>query len=597
MPGDGAPGAASGDRNSDMSVRELSELRDLLFGGERRQIEELRRRLDTHELTPEELAEKLPQAIAHRSARDHQLAIALAPTVETAISESVRRNPHEIATAIFPVLGPAIRKAIAETMASLVSTINRAIEHSLSPRGIRWRIESWRTGVPFAQIVIRHALVYRVEQVFLVHAETGLLLAHVPEELAQDADLISGMLTAISDFVNDSFEPRQTGELRAFAAGDVTVLVETGPQAYIAAVVRGQPPESLSFKLQTTLETIHLQWSNPLGAFDGDASAFTTTRPLLADCVEMVLSTDRPSATMGLRRFAWVIPAALIIGALAWWATSGGRRWNAALARLESEPGITIIRSERQGGKRSVTGMRDPLAANPALVLAGMGIDSTDVVARWEPYISTEPALVLERARRVLAPPGGVALGVVGDAIVASGRAPESWIARTAALAPVLPGVGSVDLSRVEPGLPAALDSLRIAIEREHVLFAVGTGSIDDAARTVVTTIAEQMKALARESEPSGYRVTLQVIGRTDPTGSENENLALSRRRAAAVRDLLVSLGVTATALEASATGSSDPLPASTPEDRARINRSVSFVVRARPSSDSPGPRGSERVR
>jgi len=125
-----------------MSVRELSELRELLFGGERRQIDELRRRLDTAELSPEELAEKLPQAIVQRAARDRQLAIALAPTVESAISESVRRNPREIATAIFPVLGPSIRKAIAETMAGLVNTINRAIEHSLSPRGIRWRVES-----------------------------------------------------------------------------------------------------------------------------------------------------------------------------------------------------------------------------------------------------------------------------------------------------------------------------------------------------------------------------------------------------------------------------------------------------------------------
>src|SRR5262249_59213241 len=119
-------------------------------------------------------AEKTPQAIVKRSARDRQLGIALAPTVENAIRESVRRNPREIATAIFPVLGPAIRKAIAETMSGLVNTINRAIEHSLTPQGIRWRFESWRTGVPFAQIVMRHSLVYRVEQVLLVHAETAL---------------------------------------------------------------------------------------------------------------------------------------------------------------------------------------------------------------------------------------------------------------------------------------------------------------------------------------------------------------------------------------------------------------------------------------
>ena len=342
MSDDGAPKTANAGGLGDVSAHELSELRELLFGGERRQLEELRRRLDTTEITPEELAEKLPQAIVQRAARDRQLAIALAPTVENAISESVRRNPHEIATAIFPVLGPSIRKAIAETMAGLVNTINRAIEHSLSPQGIRWRIESWRTGVPFAQIVMRHSLVYRVEQVFLVHSQTGLLLAHVPEGTSDDADLISGMLTAIGDFVNDSFEPKQTGELRTFCAGDLTVLVEPGPQAYVAAVIRGQPPETLPVKLQTTLESIHLHWSNPLATFEGDASGFVTTRPLLEDCIETVLATDRPAKGVALlRRYAWVIPALLVVAAATWWGTRGRRQWNAALDRLEAEPGIT----------------------------------------------------------------------------------------------------------------------------------------------------------------------------------------------------------------------------------------------------------------
>ncbi|HEX6048374.1 MAG TPA: OmpA family protein [Gemmatimonadaceae bacterium] len=597
MSSDGASGTASGDRTSDVSVRELSELRDLLFGNERRQIEELRRRLDTNEISPEELAEKLPQAIVQRAARDRQLALALAPIVETAISESVRRNPHEIATAIFPVLGPSIRKAIAETMAGLVNTINRAIEHSLSPRGIRWRLESWRTGVPFAQIVIRHALVYRVEQVFLVHTKTGLLLAHVPEETGEDADLISGMLTAISDFVNDSFEPKQTGELRAFAAGDLTVLVEPGPQAYIAAVIRGQPPETLPYKLQTTLETIHLQWSNPLCAFEGDATPFTTTRPLLEDCIETVLATDRASAKGGFRRFAWVIPAMLVVGALAWWATSGGRRWNAAVARLEGEPGITVIRSERADGKWNVTGMRDPLAASPSMILAGMGVDTTDVLGRWEPYVSTEPALALERARRLLAPPGGVQLDLVGDTLVGRGRAPEAWIVRATTLAPAILGFAAIDLSGVEPGLPADMESLRGAIEAVRVLFAVGSDVIDSTARREIDAVAERVRALLTAAGRNRYDVTLEVVGRTDPSGSESGNLALSRRRAVAIRDLLATLGVSPALLEPSASGSANPLPASGPIDRARINRSVTFVVRARPSPGRNTPRGAERVR
>ena len=249
MPDERAPWEqASAGVHYDASAADLAELRELILGAERRRLEELERRLDAAGLTREELAELLPEAIALRAGRDRQLARALAPTVESAIGESVRRNPRPIATAIFPVLGPAIRKAIAEALAGLVSSINRALEHSLSPRGLRWRLEAWRTGVPYAQIVLRHALVYRVEQVFLIHADTGLLLAHAvaPELAASDADLISGMLTAIRDFVADSFSrEREAGGLRRFSVGELTVMVEQGPQALIAAVVRGEAPDTL----------------------------------------------------------------------------------------------------------------------------------------------------------------------------------------------------------------------------------------------------------------------------------------------------------------------------------------------------------------
>jgi OOP family OmpA-OmpF porin len=120
------------------------------------------------------------------------LARALAPTIDDAIRESVRQNPRDIATAIFPVLGPAIRKAIAETMAALVASINRTVEHTFSPRGIKWRIEAWRTGNSLR--ADRHQALAGLpgEQIFLIHTETGLLLAHAaPPDLAvADADLI-----------------------------------------------------------------------------------------------------------------------------------------------------------------------------------------------------------------------------------------------------------------------------------------------------------------------------------------------------------------------------------------------------------------------
>jgi OOP family OmpA-OmpF porin len=210
------------------SGTEFAALRQLLVGPERQQLDELADRVEEVAITPQTLADQLPEAIALSSSRDRQLGRALAPTVEAALRESIRRNPREIATAIFPVLGPAIRKAIAETMAGLVRSINSAVEHSFSVQGLKWRVEAWRTGVRYPEVVIKHALVYRVEQVFLIHAETGLLLAHVtaPDLKVPDADLISGMLTAIQDFVRDSFRPGEGGTLTGFTVGEHTVHVE-----------------------------------------------------------------------------------------------------------------------------------------------------------------------------------------------------------------------------------------------------------------------------------------------------------------------------------------------------------------------------------
>ena len=93
------------------------------------------------------------------------LAQALAPSVQETLRESVRRDPHPLADALFPVMGPAIRKSISEALRGMLESFNQALEHSLSARGIKWRLEGFRTGKPFAEIVLMHSLLYRVEQV------------------------------------------------------------------------------------------------------------------------------------------------------------------------------------------------------------------------------------------------------------------------------------------------------------------------------------------------------------------------------------------------------------------------------------------------
>ena len=115
--------------------------------------------------------------VAPRS--DVKLRRALQPLLEEALQLSVQSNPRMLADALFPIFGKAIRKAIASELDGMLQSLSQTLEQSFSWRSVQWRWESFRTGKPYAEIVVLRSLLYRVEQVFLIHRNSGLLLQHV----------------------------------------------------------------------------------------------------------------------------------------------------------------------------------------------------------------------------------------------------------------------------------------------------------------------------------------------------------------------------------------------------------------------------------
>ncbi len=264
----------------------LTELRSLLIRPEQVKLEELDRRLTSPESLAEQVSGALAHAVAMRGSPDDRLALVLRPVVEDAIRSSVRRNPQFFADILYPVMGPAIRKSIAEALRTMMESFNYSLETAFSWKYLKWRWEAIRTGRSFAEVVMLHTLVYRVEQLFLLHRESGVVLKHLTVDgiVAQDADLVSGMLTAIQDFVHDSFGGGE-GALETFRVGELGVWIEQAPRTVLAAVVRGNPPPELSTLLRTQLEFIELQYVAPLESFDGDASRFEDTTDLLRPCL------------------------------------------------------------------------------------------------------------------------------------------------------------------------------------------------------------------------------------------------------------------------------------------------------------------------
>ena len=554
----------------------LDELRHLLVAREREELRALKARLDDPAIRAHDLLTGLPEALGHLSG-DRRLTEAIAPSVETAITTSVRRNPKPLADALFPVIGPAIRKAIAHTLGAMLDSLNRTVEHSVSIKALRWRLTAWRTGRSFAEVVLLNTLVYRVEQVFLIHARTGLLLQHVAAEsvTTQDADMVSGMLTAIRDFARDSFGGRMDDTLDTFRVGDLSGLIEHGPHAYLAAVVRGTAPADLRQTLQRAIESIHLTQIADLEAFDGDAARFEDTRPVLQECLESRYRED--DAPVSYR--AWWIGASLAAAVLLGWF---GVRWveqrrlDRYLATIDAQPGLIVIDARREGGRFVVTGLRDPLAVDPVSLVANTGLAAGSVEGRWELYQALDPRLALPRARSILQPPDGVQLALRGDTVVATGEASTAWVREASLLARTLPGIRQVDLTGIEN---AELRGASRRLEAAMVQFVRGTAELvvgQDEGLAAMIAELRQLDAAARQAR---VRLRVVVTGHTDADGAEPRNLQLSRERAAAVVAALPGDAWTSIEFEARGVGSAEPIATGTTEADKQRNRRVAVRI------------------
>ncbi len=445
---------------------------------------------------------------------------------------SVREDPQSVADALFPVMGPAIRKAIVETVRGMLESTNRAIEASLSMQGVRWRIEAWRSGKSFAEIVLLHSLVYRVEQLLLIHKETGLLLRHVvaSDAEAQDPDMVSGMLTAIRDFVRDSFGGKSGDSLDVFQVGELEVLVEDSPRAALAAVVRGHPPPELRVELERALEAIEARFGTALDAFGGDTAPFEGAKDALESCLRTRYDEKHPRGR-GAVRMVWLaaaVIATLLIGWLVWWRADQGR-WTRAIAALDAAPGLVVTGSEHRAGAVEIAGLRDPLAEEPLAILGRAGVDPERARLALEPYQSLE------------------------DEIVARRRSQE---------------------------LRLELDAIARRVEATPILMQLDTTEILPESLVWVPGLVRDVERAIDLARGAGEEVAIEVIGHTDLSGDEQRNDLLSNRRADHVRELLIERGLPADLVSTRGVAARDYTGDPEAENDLRRNRRVNVRVR-----------------
>jgi outer membrane protein OmpA-like peptidoglycan-associated protein len=574
-PADGDDRPNSGGSPAD-DEKALQELRSLLLSEEQHEIVALRERLESTEQRTLDVSAVVAEAIELRRAHGGQqeLSAALTPTVEEAVRESVRKDSHVLVEALFPVMGPAIRRSVAEVFRSTVESFNQVLESTFSIRGLQWRIEAFRTGRPYAEVALLHSLVYRVEQVFLIHLKTSLVLQHVVGSslVTQDADMVSSMLSAIRDFVRDSFNTGQTDSLDSLQMGEVQVWIEQGPHAILAAVIRGQAPQELRVTLKEKIEEVHRRYSTELEEFNGNPAPFEAFRPELTACLTASYRRDQKTKSRPYVAVCAIV-LAVLLGVWYGYTAYQNRKWAGFVGELRQQPGILVTSFGKSGGRYQIQGLRDPLAADPAALLQQRGLDASKTAFRWGAFYALDDAIVEKRAVAQLQPPSGVTLRVQNGILTAAGNCTYAWARTLSERAPLIAGINSVD------------DAQLYTLGSTVILFDVARAEINPRQRDNMAAAAREIQRFL-QAAPNGP--VIELVGRADSTGAESTNVLLSQERADNVMRALVQLGIPAQSLRATGVGLSSPLRPETDEENRQYNRSVTFRVLGSENLQSP---------
>ncbi len=504
------------------------------------------------------------EALHDRQKQDSSVNKVLQPLIEDSVKHSVTHNSERLISSLYPLVGSLVRKSVAAFLSDFMEKTNQLLENSLTIKGLKWRLKAWKTGVSFAQYAASQTFAYRVEHVFLIHRETGLLLNSVDldNEGKSDADMVSSMLSAINSFVGDSFltgEEGQKEQLQTVSTDSFNLLIKPGPSALVVAAVLGNPPQKISDQLQLTLENIHQLYFNELNQFDGDNQPFINAENLLRDCLLSEHKSEKNKQKKPWLAFAVLFVAVICLGyqVFSW---TKNQQLHEKIMQLDHEPGVII----RQLTINSIDDinldiLRDPNAVKLAQWLKNndLAVEAFTIVERS--YHSLDSQILLARAEKVVNQFPQLNLSWQKNILSLSGKLSfndSALLLNTLAIAGFTKGqnldiaqlqlISTQKIASSRQVKQQIFDDLIGRISSTQLDFAVASETITvkmQASLEQIKQYMEQLNALANELN---INIGLLIIGCSDNTGNIATNKTLSLNRANNTEKVLINKGLNA---------------------------------------------------
>jgi len=110
---------------------------------------------------------------------------------------------------------------------------------------------------------------YEVKRAFIVYQD-GRMLAHYGEGAEkEDQLLISSMLTAVQQFIEEVMKNEKAGSLKEFQYEDLKIAVERGNRIYLAVFLNGYATDKLRNEMKEIVSDIEQKYDRKLADWDG----------------------------------------------------------------------------------------------------------------------------------------------------------------------------------------------------------------------------------------------------------------------------------------------------------------------------------------
>jgi hypothetical protein len=127
----------------------------------------------------------------------------------------------------------------------------------------------------------------QIEDIFII-TNHGILLAHKSKEFHPDMDddIMGSMLTAVQDFVKDSFKEKSKFGLKRLDFGDSVIHIQPGKNIYAAVILSGEETADFEESLEKLVSDIEIKYADVLEEWDGDLDTVRGLKDMLDDLVK-----------------------------------------------------------------------------------------------------------------------------------------------------------------------------------------------------------------------------------------------------------------------------------------------------------------------